>query len=394
MITLIDMFLEQAAQNPDRVAVRDCHGAYTYGQLNRASAALAKHLPGRGEELEGKGKRVAVLLPRTRDFVVAVLGILRAGFAVVPMDSEYPAKRINAILKDADCSLCISSGDLLSKATDVSLLDLDQILQAKPNEDIDYGLNLSDFEAEGLILFTSGTTGKPKGVVHRQSIFSNGPDVLKEYHQFAERDVTCCMAGLTFIVSTVDLYSPLMVGGSVYLADETERKNVKLLHQIIEKHGVTGMYLPPQMFQVMRELYGPLPLAYVLLSGEKAQSKYAGDGNLLEFYGSTEAAGVLAHRIAGEDHRMLGKPCGGAQVYLIDENGERITTPGAVGEFCVASPYIAIGYNNLPEETAAKFTDNPFHPAEDPLYHSGDYMAYDEEGSLIFHGRKDRMVKV
>lgn len=96
-------------------------------QLHRrgSSAALANHLPGRGEEFEGKGKRVAVLLPRTRDFLVAVLGILRAGFAVVPMDSEYPAKRINAILKDADCSLCISSGDLLSKATDVSLLDLD-----------------------------------------------------------------------------------------------------------------------------------------------------------------------------------------------------------------------------------------------------------------------------
>ncbi|MBQ7477842.1 MAG: non-ribosomal peptide synthetase, partial [Selenomonadaceae bacterium] len=393
MGTLIDVFLEQVDRNPQHVAVMDAHGAYTYAQLNRRSAILARHLLDKQQALKTEGKRMAVLLPRSRDFLVAMLGILRAGCAAVPLDSEYPAERINTILEDAGCSLCISTGELSSKIEAVSLLNLDENLQESRNV-VDESLNLSDPAVEGLLLFTSGSTGKPKGVVHRQSIFSSGAHVLKGYHEFTKKDVTCCMAGFTFVVSTNDLYAPLTGGGSVYIADEMERKNVALLYQIIKKHGVTGMYLPPQMFNVMRELYGRLPLEYILLSGEKVQTKYAADNNLLEFYGSTETVGSLVHRITDDSHRTLGKPCGGAEVYLLSESGERITEPKAVGEFCVAGPYVAIGYNNLPEETAAKFTENPFKAGGGLLYHSGDYMALDEEGNLIFHGRKDRMIKL
>ena len=223
MRTMIDRFLEQAGKNPERTAVMDRHGAYTYGQLNRRSAILGTHLLDMKQGDEESGKRIAVLLPRSRDFFIAVLGILRAGFAVVPLDSEYPSERIHAILNDAGCFLCISAGGLSSKAADVSVLDLDEALQDEAREDADECLNLSAPDAEGLLLFTSGSTGKPKGVVHCQSIFSYGPDVLKGYHEFTERDVTCCMSGLTFVTSIIDLYAPLTAGGSVYLADETER---------------------------------------------------------------------------------------------------------------------------------------------------------------------------
>ena len=394
MRTMIDRFLEQAGKNPERTAVMDRHGAYTYGRLNRRSAILARHLLDMKREDEEGGKRIAVLLPRSRDFFIAVLGILRAGFAVVPMDSEYPSERIHAILKDAGCFLCISAGGLSSKAADVSVLDLDEALQDEAREDADECLNLSAPDAEGLLLFTSGSTGKPKGVVHCQSIFSYGPDVLKGYHEFTERDVTCCMSGLTFVTSIIDLYAPLTAGGSVYLADETERKNVDMLYKAMTEHGVTGMYLPPKMFEVMRQLYGPLPLAYVALAGEKAQTKYFGDGNLLELYGATEATVVLVHRITEEDPRMLGKSCACAKGYLLSEKGERITEPNVIGEFCVTTPYVAAGYHRMPEETAAKFTDNPFAPGDGCLYHTGDYMTLDEEGNFLFHGRRDRLVKV
>ena len=210
MGTLIDVFLEQVDRNPQHVAVMDAHGAYTYAQLNRRSAILARHLLDKQQALKTEGKRMAVLLPRSRDFLVAMLGILRAGCAAVPLDSEYPAERINTILEDAGCSLCISTGELSSKIEAVSLLNLDENLQELRNVDlVDESLNLSDPAVEGLLLFTSGSTGKPKGVVHRQSIFSSGAHVLKGYHEFTKKDVTCCMAGFTFVVSTNDLYPNL-----------------------------------------------------------------------------------------------------------------------------------------------------------------------------------------
>ena len=392
MNTIIDLFLKQVYENPDKTAVMDCRGTYSYAQLNKRSATLAKHILDR--DIKAEKKRIGVLLPRTSDFFAAALGIIRTGCTLVPIDPEYPEERINTILEDAGCSLCISSADYSGKIKNVAAMNPEDYFGDDKDEEIDENLDLSDPDKEGLLLFTSGSTGRPKGVVHRQNIFSYGIHVLKDFHRFTGDDVTCCMAGLTFVTSIVDLYPPLMTGGSVYIANEKERKNVDKLYEVIKRRHVTGMYLPPQMFDVMRRLHGRLPLKYVMLAGEKTNTKYTDDGNILELYGATEAGVVLIHRISAEDPRLLGKTVGGAEGYLLSETGEKIDKPGVVGEFCVSGPFTALGYHNMPDETAAKFTENPFAPEKGLLYHTGDYMAYDEKGNYLFHGRRDRMVKI
>ena len=256
----------------------------------------------------------------------------------------------------------------------------------------DLTLDLSDPDAEGYILYTSGSTGKPKGVVHRQSILSCAPTVFAGQIPMTEHSRALNIAGFSFIASLWDFTTMLSCGGSVYIANETERKNMEMIHGLFTKRKITGMFCPPQMYSVLQKLYGNPPLEYVILAGEKAQGSEYPPG-VLEAYASSESFCALLHPAGSGGPTCLGKPCRGVEVWLLDENGQSIEEPGVVGELCISSPWTADGYNNLPEETAQRFTENPFRPGT-RLYHSGDQMAWDEDGNLIFHGRKDRMVKV
>lgn len=401
--TVVDIFLERAKEYSDQTAVMDVRGAYTYDQLNRRSALLAGKLLDTCKNLgtdvkaasaEGKnGPRIAVLLPRTRDYLAALLAVLRAGCAIIPLDSEYPKERIQSIQQDAKCLVFITTKALAEKTGDTAKVLMEDLSGAKEAE-ADTALNLSNPNIEGLLVYTSGSTGKPKGVIHRQSVFLHYYALNKlAGRPLPASSVHCCMAGFTFIAALFDLTIPILTGARVYIADEKERQDTELLYAIITKRHVTSIFLPPKLFMVMRELYGRLPLRNVELGGEKANPKYADDGNIFEGYGSSETFCLLFQQVRKGDQRLLGKPAAGAHAYLVDDDGSLITEPGKMGEFCVASPWLATGYSNLPEETAAKFVDCPFEPGK-RMYRTGDYMAFDENGDYLFHGRKDRMVKL
>lgn len=403
MNTFVNAFLSQTRSHGADPAVMDVHGADTYAGLNRRSALLARKLLDEcrklGTDVEAlrkagqNGARIAVLLPRTREYMTALLAVIRAGCALIPIDSTYPKERAEAILRDGESKLCITTGSLAEKAGQFPTLLMENVLSEENSQEADETLDLSDPQIEGLLLFTSGSTGKPKGVLHRQSVFSQHLAMMEGIHSFTPQDLTCCMAGFTFIAAEVDLITPLMTGGSVYIADDNERQNADMLFALIQKRHVTGMFLPPQMFTVMRELYGRLPLKYALLAGEKVKTKYADDGNLYEAYGSTETFAVTIHPVSHGDARLLGKPIAGVHACLLDEDGSLIQEPGKTGELCVVSPWTAEGYIGMPRETAERFVPCPFTPSE-RMYRTGDYMAWDEAGNLLFHGRKDRMVKL
>ena len=177
--------------------------------------------------------------------MTALIAVVRAGCAAVPLDSEYPEKRIHSVLKDSGCALCVTTSELAGKAGDFPVMIVDEVLRDIPQGE--YTLNLSDPSKEGLIIYTSGSTGRPKGVIHRQSIFSCGYDALKDCYHFTEKDIICGMAGFTFIVSVQDLIPSLIAGGSLYITSEEERKNVDMLYNLITNRHITGMYIPPQM---------------------------------------------------------------------------------------------------------------------------------------------------
>ena len=393
METLIQKFLEQAEKHPQNIAVLDMQGTITYDRMNRLSAYLAERIL---ERLGGKDRRgrVVLLLPRTKAFVVAQLAILRAGCAVVPVDGEYPAERVRSILEDVGCGLCVTTAALAERAAGTPTLLIEEIWPEQGEiPEGDKSLDLSDPDADGCILYTSGSTGRPKGVVHRQRMLMNYPDMLSGCVPLSEKMRTLCIAGFSFVASLMDIAMPLTCGGSVYIANETERKNMDKIHELFSRRGITGMFMPPAMYSVMRKLYGSLPLEYVLLAGEKVNWEGAENPGVWELYGATEVPAMLMHPAGSGGEGCLGRPLPGVTAYLLDEAGNRVEKPGVIGELCVASPYLTVGYRNLPEETAAKFVNDPSVPGG-RLFRTGDYMAWAENGDLIFHGRKDHMVKV
>ena len=395
MKTVVTMFLEQAAKHPKNAAVLDIRGTYTYERMNNRSAYLAEQIM---EQLGGKGQkgRIALFLPRTKEFVVALFAVLRAGCAAVPIDGEYPKERVKTILEDVGCALCITTEEKKKDAEGAPLMILEKVFPENVDEpEGDTSLDLSDPDTEGYILYTSGSTGKPKGVVHRQAMLNNAPEVLGSVTKFTEKSRSLNIAGFSFIAGTFDTMPLLTTGGSVYIANETERKNMDMIHALFKKRNITGMYIPPQMFTVMRKLYGPLPLEYVAMVGEKFVNKEnISDPGVVEFFGASETGtAILIHHVGEGGPLTLGKPAENVNAYLMDEEGKVIEEPDVIGELCVTTPWLALGYNNLPEETAKRFTVNPFLPGK-RMYHTGDQMAWDEDGYLIFHGRNDRMVKV
>ncbi|MBQ7488102.1 MAG: AMP-binding protein, partial [Clostridia bacterium] len=395
METIIHHFLVHAKTRPDSIAVLDIQGAYTYDHLNQRSAYLAEKILAELSHDGQKQGRIALLLPRTKDYLTSLLSVLRAGCAAVPMDAEYPAERVRAMLMDVGCSVCITTKDREKELTGTPCLFLEDIFpDGSDVPEADISLDYSSLDAEGLILYTSGSTGKPKGVIHRQQELNVNPETMEGFLPLSENTRTLCIAGFSFIASLIDLTLPLFFGGSVYIANEMERKNVDMIWALFSKRQITGMFLPPQMYSVMRKLHGPLPLEYVLLSGEKAQVEHTADDPLVyEFYGASESPAMLMHLMGEGDAHSLGKPCRGITAYLMDDDGQFVTEPGLIGELCIVSPYMALGYHGLPEETAKKFTEDPSQPGK-RLFHTGDYMAWDASGDLIFHGRKDHMVKI
>lgn len=394
MRTFVSEFLKQAERHPDNIAVLDIQGAVNYDQLNSLSACLAEKIL---ERLGGHDRRgrIALLLPRKKAFVIAQVAVIRAGCACVPIDADYPEERVRAILQDVGCSLCVTTEALAPKEEGVPTLNIEEVLSADQGDPAgDRTLDYSDPDAEGYIFYTSGSTGKPKGVIHSQRVLNVNPDTMSGILPLSESTRTLCIAGFTFIASLIDLTLPLFFGGSVYVANETERKNVDAIWALLTKRNITGLFLPPQMYSVMRKLHGPLPVQYVLLSGEKAQEERTADDPIVyEFYGASESPSMLMHPIGEGASHSLGKPCRGITAYLKNEEGQTVTAVGEIGELCIASPYMAMGYHKLPEETARKFTKDDSVPGG-RLFHTGDYMAWDDAGDLIFHGRKDHMVKI
>lgn len=411
METIIQRIVDAASKNPKQKAVGDATGWYSYERLetitDQLSVTLVRRAARQGINLAkrivdgGNGLRIAVVLPRTKDFPLATIGILKAGCAYVPIDPNYPIERINAILSDSDSNQLVTTGDILRNLlaqglefSQENVILMEHVLEMSPAAAHVSNFDFSQLDNEGLIIYTSGTTGKPKGVVHKQSVFNGVQGTIDCFHEMSPHGAMLSMAGFTFIASIIDLYYPLMNGGFVYIVNEEQRTDVRALHDIIVENEIECMFMPPKLATAMINTYNDLPLKMIICSGEKFQKLPKTDIKMLEVYGASEAIAIAGRIIVEQPNDfLLGHTFGGSQGFVIDEQGNLISEPGVVGEFCVVNDYTAIGYNNMPELTAQKFVDCPFVPGK-RMYKTGDMMAWTADGDLEFHGRKDYMVKL
>lgn len=293
------------------------------------------------------------------------------------------------------------------------VLNIEDILNS-PNA-IGKDIDLSKIDNEGVILYTSGSTGVSKGVLHTHRFFNRClMSEWQDIYEFSSDDTTACMAGFSFTVVFCDLLTPMVHGASVYMLDDTERLNLSKIYEIIQEKNITSMFMPPKVMTYIAKTYDDLKINCIWTGGEKLYGITERDYTIIENYGCSEAPFVTYQEVKRNNNpKLLGKPIGFWNAILLSENGNLVIEPGMVGELCLIGDSLALEYLNIPEQTEAKFIDNPKEFLSElekdgspfnldelipddsvRMFKTGDLMAWTEDGLLTFHGRNDYMVKL
>ncbi len=407
-----DLFNAQCERTPDNTAVREGDGHLSYRQLQERSNRLAHYLRKLGAST---GTRVAVCVDRSFDMFVGLLGILKTGAAYVPLDPSHPPDRMASLLEDAEPAVLITQQKLLANApvhrVPTVILDADWHKIARASADFPASDVQSDDPA--YVLYTSGSSGKPKGVegTHRGAM--NRMRWMWERYPFAAGEVCCQKTNLGFVDSVWETFGPLLAGvPSVILPQEAVLDPEELL-QILAEQGVTRMVLVPSLLRALLEhapnLEERVPeLKLWSCSGEVLTWELAGrfrkaypTAKLLNIYGSSEvAADVTWHEVGEEEEQQgtgsvpIGRPISNTQVYVLDRN-RNVVPVGVRGEIYVGGDGLALGYWGQPEMTGERFVANPIAPERSQrLYRTGDLGRWRRTGEIEYLGRMDGEVKV
>lgn len=348
--TLAAGFTRSYELYPSAEAVMDINGSYTYEELEKRSNRLAHKLV----EMGLAGCRVAVIMPRTREFVTAVLAANKAGAAYVPIEPDYAAGRVANIYEDAGFKAILTDRGALqpsvrtvcSQIPDDHILYVSEIAENGGNTE---HIDNSDVEGECVLLYTSGSTGKPKGVIHSGHFFDLDPIIDKAGYKDQKMNFAS-LARFTFLAS-IFMGMPLFTGGAFYVLNEDESINMGAMNDIIQAHSIDGAFMPPKLAYSFFSMYPDSGLKFLFMAGEAMLQVPDTEAALYNLYGATEAGAVLINTVhRGEKSGLLGVPVyDDAIIYLLDEKGSVITENNKKGELCISSRAMSLGYSNLPE---------------------------------------------
>ncbi|MFD3921551.1 amino acid adenylation domain-containing protein [Streptomyces sp. NPDC058595] len=362
------------------VAVVGVGGALSYGELEERSNRLAWGLRGLGV---GRGDVVGVLLPRSVDLVVALLGVLKSGAGYVPMDPGYPAERVEFMVEDSGVSLVLDSAADFPDGGRV-----DRVPPAEGPDDVAY------------VIYTSGSTGRPKGVVieHRQVV-----SMLAWAGRVFSGEVlagTLAATSVSFDLSVFEIFAPLSVGGTVYLVPDSA------LDLISNPDRYTGVTLVNTVPSVARELLAanavPPQARTMNLAGEPlapalVRELYAHPviNEVNNLYGPSEDTTYSTHAVtvAGDVRTAIGGPVDGTTAHVLDANLRPVVL-GAVGELYLSGAGVTRGYHARPSLTAERYLPDPFSAEGGRMYRTGDLVRWRPDGQLDYLGRADGQVKV
>lgn len=405
------IFEEQVNRAPEATALQFGDVCLSYQEVNIRANRLAHHLRSLGVAPD---VLVGLCSERSVEMIVALLGILKAGGAYVPLDPKLPLERLRVLLHDINAPLVLCQRAwqerLLSLTCDSSptgellvLEDLSESLEKSEASDPPYTNTPGDL---AYVMFTSGTTGKPKGVMvpHRGIVrLVVDPD----YVELRPDDVLLQFAPLSFDASTFEIWGSLLNGAKLVLPPN-ESLDFAELGNAITGHRVTTLWLTAALFHQMMELQ-PSSLAGVrqLLAGGDILSparvrdylEMPGHGRLINGYGPTENTTFTCCGVFDEASQVgasvsIGRPIAGTTVYILDKQGEPVP-PGVTGELYAGGDGLARGYLNAPELTQERFVADPF--STDPrarLYKTGDLARWRADGNIEFLGRSDHQVKI
>lgn len=413
-VTVDEWVLRTTQRSPNAPAVTFEGVTYSYTQLDAASARVASKLEalGLGEECT-----VGVSMVRSFELCAVLLGILRSGAAYVPLDPTLPADRLRYMVRDSGARVLFVQQQFERPWTDVepplvshdlpAVLRADEVLEASASVVTGPVAGSRNPRRLACVLYTSGSTGAPKGVMIEHASMVNLFFWMSETFGFTERDVFIQNTPFGFDVSLTELFLPLTVGAQVVLARPEGHKDPVYLAQLVQRWGVTVVNFVPSMLRAFIEALeekAPKSIRALLSMGEPLARDLADaaaaalpDVTLHNLYGLTETTVHATLWTFRQGHQppnqvLIGRPLANTLLYILDEK-QRPVAPGEVGEIYVAGRQLARGYLNRDELTRERFLRNPFE-SDSTMYKTGDLGRFMEDGNVEFLGRNDFQVKL
>lgn len=392
--TVIDLFRERVELNPDSTALVYLDKKFTYKELDTITDILAKNLRKKGIKKETVA---GVLIPRCEYMVICALGILKAGGGYLPLDPTYPPERLNLMMTDSGARVLITTEELNSIINDEYSGERMMIDEIPRLLDCDEELVVPEPGDLFIMLYTSGSTGLPKGVMLEHGNIASFCDWAKRYYSIDGDTRSAAYASYGFDANMFDTYPVLTAGGTLYIIDESIRLNLIELQNYYNDNGITHSLITTQVGRQFALMEGTKTLKHLTVGGEKLVPLDPPKYNMHNAYGPTECTIMIT--VAGVDKKYKDVPIGPAidnvKLYVVDKNG-KLLPQGAAGELWAAGYQVGRSYLNRPEQTANAFTENPFCDQDGyrKVYHTGDVVRFLADGSVQFIGRRDSQVKV
>lgn len=404
---LIQLFDEAARARPDALALVSSRGSCTYGELRRRVAAVGDALRDHGV---GPETLVGVGVPRSIESIVAVLGVLWAGAAYVPIDPAYPPERQRSMAADAEIAALLVAPELAGVpdwAASLAIVDVSAVtLHDGPAPE------LPDSSPSDLlnVLFTSGSTGRPKGVCGTQSAMLNRLSWAWSTFPFGEAEVVGHRSSLNFVDAGPEMFSGLLKGVPTAIVLHEEQADLGRFVALLEQHRVSRITVVPSILAALVRSVPELDkrlaaLRLWITSGEELtlpllQAFRAAhpSATLVNLYGSTEVTGDVTCAVfrpgdpLPEQRVPIGVTMADAELLVVDPEG-RVLADGETGELYVGGPVLARGYHNRPQEEAVRFPRHPTRPGA-RCFRTGDLVRREPDGAFVFLGRVDNLVKI
>jgi non-ribosomal peptide synthetase-like protein len=408
---LCEIFAASAAFDPDGVAMVTRDGRLTYAEVDAKADAIARGLVRRGLR---PGHVAGLWMARGHDLLIAQIAIAKVGAAWLPFDADAPVERIAVCLDDADAMGVLVSPDFADRikaGAECPPWTIRELIDETDNSRVDARALGATPDSPAYLIYTSGSTGTPKGIVISNRNICHYLRAANEVYGLRESDVVFQGASVAFDLSMEEIWLPYLAGATLFVATPEVLGEAEKLPEIMEANRVTVLDTVPTLLALLPRDVATLRV--IILGGEACPPAVANrwcrpGRRIFNSYGPTEATVVATvAEVAAGAPVTIGRPIPNYSCYVVDDR-LNIVTPGVEGELLIGGPGVAQGYLRRPELSAEKFIANPFanpsagaEPDADPsppgdpvLYRSGDAVAIDANGDLLFRGRIDDQVKV
>lgn len=395
--TINDLFEEQVEKTPDNIAIVYSKKELTYRELNKKVNMLVNYLK---DEQVQRDDFIGIILDHSEEMIISILAAVKLGATYIPMEPDFSKKRINYILEQTKAKLVITSRkykNIIDKERKTIYYD-ETVFQEYPKED---PKNENNPSTALYVLYTSGTTGKPKGVIIEHRNVCNYVKAFKEYFKITPEDRMLQSSVCTFDIFTEELYPILLTGGALVIADKEKTKKSEELLNFIGENNITITSTFPYFLNEVDKLEIPKSWRIAISGGDVLRKEYikhiSKKLDVYNTYGPTETTVCASYYKYDENYKLsnsipVGKPIKGVEIYVLNDKLEKVKN-GQVGELCITGNGVSRGYVDKKEKSNSNFIVNPYN-SKQKMYKSGDLGRILEDGNIEFIKRKDQQVMI